>query len=163
MTTCRDASVCVFVPGCVGGSAIEHFRPSSSDVLRLASGCGVVGFVAHSKDAVNVRDAMNDPRVDPDEQRRLGVRAGPVLTLPIISPSGFVYGVLQVRQRSSWWGVGRLARSPVRCFPLVGRVLPVSSLNVPWRQNVVVSLFTCRGLTLSCLCRRPRRAHSRCR
>ena len=112
MTTCRDASVCVFVPGCVGGSAIEHFRPSSSDVLRLASGCGVVGFVAHSKDAVNVRDAMNDPRVDPDEQRRLGVRAGPVLTLPIISPSGFVYGVLQVQPDGEWKGLPLASRKP---------------------------------------------------
>lgn len=68
--------------------------------LRVPINAGIAGFVARSGDAVNVRDAHDDPRFDPSWDERTGFRTMAVLCMPVKDAEGNVVGCLQVQQHA---------------------------------------------------------------
>ncbi|MFI5092258.1 MAG: GAF domain-containing SpoIIE family protein phosphatase [Candidatus Acidiferrum sp.] len=65
-------------------------------VIRLPAERGIAGWVAREGSAVRLENAYNDPRFEPDVDRKLGFRTKELLCLPIRNEAGAIIGVLQL-------------------------------------------------------------------
>ncbi|MGB8477037.1 MAG: GAF domain-containing SpoIIE family protein phosphatase [Candidatus Acidiferrum sp.] len=65
-------------------------------VIRLPAERGIAGWVAREGSAVRLEDAYDDPRFEPDIDRKLGFRTKELLCLPIRNEAGAIIGVLQL-------------------------------------------------------------------
>jgi serine phosphatase RsbU (regulator of sigma subunit) len=65
-------------------------------VIRLPSDRGIAGWVAHNGRSVRLENAYEDPRFEPDVDRRLGFTTRRLLCLPIQNEAGAIVGVLQL-------------------------------------------------------------------
>ena len=64
--------------------------------IRLPASRGIAGWVAHHGEIVNLTDAYEDPRFEPEVDRRLNYRTRSLLCLPIRNKDGQTTGVLQL-------------------------------------------------------------------
>ncbi|XP_070395651.1 dual 3',5'-cyclic-AMP and -GMP phosphodiesterase 11 isoform X2 [Dermacentor albipictus] len=64
--------------------------------VRVPWGSGIVGYVAQSKEAVNIPDCYNDSRFNKSIDLRTGYRTRCMLCMPIFDRDGEVIGVAQV-------------------------------------------------------------------
>jgi GAF domain-containing protein len=64
--------------------------------IRQAIGVGIAGMVAATGEAVNIADAYDDPRFNPEPDQRTGYRTKSLLTFPMTGQNGRVIGVFQV-------------------------------------------------------------------
>lgn len=64
--------------------------------IRFPVGVGVAGEVAKSRTGINIKDAYNDPRFNPDFDTKTGYHTRSILCLPMISLNGDLVGVIQV-------------------------------------------------------------------
>ena len=62
-------------------------------------GEGIAGFVAQTRQALDVPDAYADARFDPSFDRMLGYRTNDIFALPILANGGEVIGVLELLNR----------------------------------------------------------------
>ncbi|HTQ62992.1 MAG TPA: GAF domain-containing SpoIIE family protein phosphatase [Candidatus Solibacter sp.] len=69
-------------------------------VIRLPAERGIAGWVAREGSAVRLEDAYNDPRFEPDIDRKLGFRTKELLCLPIRNEAGAIIGVLQLLNKA---------------------------------------------------------------
>ncbi|HUI73504.1 MAG TPA: GAF domain-containing SpoIIE family protein phosphatase [Candidatus Acidoferrum sp.] len=65
-------------------------------VIRLPADKGIAGWVAHHGKSVRLENAYDDPRFEPEVDRRLGFTTRRLLCLPIRNEAGEVSGVLQL-------------------------------------------------------------------
>jgi len=65
-------------------------------VIRLPADSGLAGWVAQNGKSVRLENAYEDPRFEPDVDRRLGFRTRSLLCLPIRNEGGEIVGVLQL-------------------------------------------------------------------
>lgn len=65
-------------------------------VIRLPADRGIAGWVAREGSAVRLENAYEDPRFEPDIDRRLGFKTKELLCLPIRNEAGAIIGVLQL-------------------------------------------------------------------
>ncbi|HKV24879.1 MAG TPA: GAF domain-containing SpoIIE family protein phosphatase [Candidatus Acidoferrum sp.] len=65
-------------------------------VIRLPADRGIAGWVAREGAAVRLENAYDDPRFEPDVDRKLGFRTKELLCLPIRNEAGDIIGVLQL-------------------------------------------------------------------
>ena len=65
-------------------------------VIRLPADRGLAGWVAQNGKSVRLENAYEDPRFEPDVDRRLGFRTRSLLCLPIRNEGGEIVGVLQL-------------------------------------------------------------------
>ena len=65
-------------------------------VIRIPENAGIAGQVLTSGQAVNLPEAYNDPRFDPETDRRTGYRTRSLLCCPVVNKQGRVIGVTQV-------------------------------------------------------------------
>lgn len=72
--------------------------PAGTEV-RFPIGQGIAGAVAESGDTVRVDDAYQDPRFNPDVDRRTGFRTRSILCLPVKNRAGEVFAVAQLLNR----------------------------------------------------------------
>ncbi|MBK8915476.1 MAG: SpoIIE family protein phosphatase [Phycisphaerales bacterium] len=77
---------------CRVGTALEE--------LRFAADRGLAGAAATGRTVVNVPDAYADPRFNPQVDRQTGFRTRNVLTFPLESIDGRLYGVLQALNKA---------------------------------------------------------------
>ncbi|HRC57222.1 MAG: GAF domain-containing protein [Myxococcales bacterium] len=70
-----------------GGEVVE---------IRLAVGQGIAGWVAETRQVVNLPDAYADPRFSPKVDLKSGYRTRSILCVPMRSGVGGLFGVLQV-------------------------------------------------------------------
>jgi serine phosphatase RsbU (regulator of sigma subunit) len=61
---------------------------------------GIAGHVARTGETINLTDAYQDPRFEPDVDRRLGYRTRTLLCLPIRNKDNDVVGVLQLLNKA---------------------------------------------------------------
>lgn len=66
-----------------------------STLIRLPIGNGIAGTVAATGTAINIPVAYDDPRFNPDNDRRSGFRTRSILCMPLVNHSGAVVGVIQ--------------------------------------------------------------------
>jgi adenylate cyclase len=64
--------------------------------IRIPLGSGIAGHVAKTGETVNIPDAYNDPRFNPEVDRKTGYRTRTILCMPMKSKQGKILGVLQV-------------------------------------------------------------------
>ena len=64
--------------------------------IRLPASRGIAGWVAQHGEIVNLLDAYEDPRFEPEVDRRLNYRTRSLLCLPIRNKDGQTTGVLQL-------------------------------------------------------------------
>src|SRR5438093_2400849 len=68
--------------------------------IRQAIGVGIAGLVAATGETINIADAYDDPRFNPEPDRRTGYRTKTLLTFPMTGQNGRVIGVFQVVNKS---------------------------------------------------------------
>ncbi len=64
--------------------------------LRLSAELGIIGEAARTRKSINIPDAYNDPRFNPDVDRATGFRTRCILTIPLVDHNGSLVGVAQV-------------------------------------------------------------------
>ncbi|MGE5325420.1 MAG: GAF domain-containing protein, partial [Deltaproteobacteria bacterium] len=64
--------------------------------IRVPMGVGIAGHVAKSGEIVNIADAYQDSRFNPEVDRRTGYKTKTILCMPMRRQSGKVAGVIQV-------------------------------------------------------------------
>jgi HD-GYP domain-containing protein (c-di-GMP phosphodiesterase class II) len=64
--------------------------------IRQAIGVGIAGMVAATGETINIPDAYDDPRFNPEPDQRTGYRTKTLLTFPMTGQNGRVIGVFQV-------------------------------------------------------------------
>jgi len=65
-------------------------------VIRLPADRGIAGWVAQNGKSLRLENAYEDPRFEPDVDRRLGFTTRRLLCLPIRNEGGQIVGVLQL-------------------------------------------------------------------
>jgi len=69
--------------------------------IRLRIGQGVAGWVAQTGKSINIHDAYDDPRFNPEVDAKTGFQTRSILCQPIRNQDGKILGVLQVLNRRS--------------------------------------------------------------
>src|SRR5882724_11206666 len=70
------------------------------EVIRLPADRGIAGWVAREGSAVRLDNAYEDPRFEPDVDRKLGFTTRSLLCLPIHNEAGDIIGVLQLLNKA---------------------------------------------------------------
>ena len=65
-------------------------------LIRLKLGAGITGSVASTGEPLNIPEAYEDPRFNPEVDRQTGYRTRTILCMPVLHKDGKVVGVLQV-------------------------------------------------------------------
>ena len=74
----------------------KALRGSEVIEIRLPLGKGLAGYVAKTGEIVNIPDAYNDPRFNPEVDKRSGYRTNNMLTMPMRNRDGKIIGVFQM-------------------------------------------------------------------
>jgi phosphoserine phosphatase RsbU/P len=69
-------------------------------VIRLPADRGIAGWVAQNGRSVRLENAYEDPRFEPEIDRRLGFTTKRLLCLPIRNEAGHIVGVLQLLNKN---------------------------------------------------------------
>ena len=70
-----------------------------SDPVVIPIGTGIAGTVAKTGEPIRIDDAYEDPRFNPDVDRKSGFRTRSILCLPVRNQSGDVFAVAQALNR----------------------------------------------------------------
>lgn len=68
----------------------------SSETIRFPAHAGLAGHVARTGETVTIRDVRQDPRFNPDVDRKTGYQTRTLLSVPMRNTSGAITGVFQV-------------------------------------------------------------------
>jgi len=68
--------------------------------IRIPMSRGIAGHVARTGETINLLNAYEDPRFEPDVDRRLGYRTRTLLCIPIRNKDNDVVGVLQLLNKT---------------------------------------------------------------
>ncbi len=68
--------------------------------IRVPRGMGIAGHVALSGETVNIRDAYQDLRFNPEVDRRTGYRTRTILCMPLRNEKREIIGVMQVLNKN---------------------------------------------------------------
>ena len=64
--------------------------------LRIPADRGIVGYVASTKETLNIPDAYHDPRFDPDSDKRTGYKTRTILCMPVFDSASRLIAVTQL-------------------------------------------------------------------
>jgi putative methionine-R-sulfoxide reductase with GAF domain len=64
--------------------------------IRLPIGKGLAGYVAKTGETINIPDAYNDPRFNPEVDKKSGYRTNNMLCMPMRNRDGKIIGVFQM-------------------------------------------------------------------
>eukprot|EP00002_Diphylleia_rotans_P021272 TRINITY_DN4145_c0_g1_i1.p1 TRINITY_DN4145_c0_g1~~TRINITY_DN4145_c0_g1_i1.p1 ORF type:complete len:1039 (+),score=218.80 TRINITY_DN4145_c0_g1_i1:60-3176(+) len=64
--------------------------------IRIPMGMGISGYVAQSGETLNIRDAYQDPRFNPDFDKKTGYKTKSILCMPIRNADDEIIGVTQM-------------------------------------------------------------------
>jgi len=68
--------------------------------IRLPVGRGIAGFVASSGEIINISDAYNDQRFNPEIDKTTGYRTKTILCMPMKNKEGKIIGVFQLLNKA---------------------------------------------------------------
>ena len=69
--------------------------------IHLPLGKGIAGYVAQTGETINIPDAYNDPRFNPEVDKRSGYRTRNMLCMPMKNKDGNIIGVFQLLNRKA--------------------------------------------------------------
>ncbi|GAC1597984.1 MAG: HD family phosphohydrolase [Myxococcales bacterium] len=105
--------------------------------IRVPMGRGIVGAVAETNQTVNIPDAYEDKRFNPDVDKQTGYRTRSILCVPMRSLEGEVVGVLQALNRTG--GEPFLADDEELLMALGGQA--AAAVNNALLHNEIEQLF----------------------
>jgi len=94
--------------------------------IRQAIGVGIAGLVAATGDTVNITDAYDDPRFNPEPDHRTGYRTKSLLTFPMTGQNDRVIGVFQVVNKN---GGGEFTADDEETLSSLGASAAVAVVN----------------------------------
>ena len=94
--------------------------------IRFPVTAGLAGHCAREAEVVNVRDAHEDPRFNPEFDKRTGYRTRSVLCVPVIGRDGNVTGVTQAINKI---GGGAFEEGDVELLKAIGSQIAVALEN----------------------------------
>lgn len=68
----------------------------SSQEIRFPAGKGLAGYVVKTGESLNITDAYNDPRFNPEVDSKTGYRTKTILCMPIMNNNREIIGAFQV-------------------------------------------------------------------
>ena len=71
----------------------------AGDEIRFPANAGIAGECFSSGSVINIADAYNDPRFNPEVDRQTGYRTHSMLCMPIVARGGRKIGVMQILNR----------------------------------------------------------------
>ncbi|MDD8017179.1 MAG: cyclic nucleotide-binding domain-containing protein [Bacteroidota bacterium] len=74
----------------------KALRGNEAIEIRLPLGKGLAGYVAKTGEIVSIPDAYNDPRFNPEVDKKSGYRTNNMLTMPMRNRDGKIIGVFQM-------------------------------------------------------------------
>jgi HD-GYP domain-containing protein (c-di-GMP phosphodiesterase class II) len=99
--------------------------------IRQAVGVGIAGTVAATGETINIADAYEDPRFNPEPDKRSGYRTRSLLSFPMTGLNGRVIGVFQVVNKK---GGGRFTAEDEDTLSSLG-----ASAAVAWENAQLVA------------------------
>jgi len=69
---------------------------AGAEEIRFPASTGIAGAVVRDKKVINIPDAYEDERFNPEIDRRTGFRTRSILAVPLLDYSGRIVGVLEV-------------------------------------------------------------------
>ncbi len=84
-----------------GGLWSKVAQGENLNEIRVPRGMGIAGHVALTGDTVNIHDAYQDPRFNPEVDRRTGYRTRTILCMPIRDERNEIVGAMQVLNKRS--------------------------------------------------------------
>jgi len=83
-----------------GGLWSKVAQGANMNEIRVPRGMGIAGHVGVSGDTVNIPDAYNDPRFNPEVDRRTGYHTRTILCMPLRNEKNEIVGVMQVLNKN---------------------------------------------------------------
>ncbi|XP_072177663.1 cGMP-specific 3',5'-cyclic phosphodiesterase-like isoform X4 [Diadema setosum] len=77
-------------------STVEDSLHTEDDEIHIPFGQGIAGHVAQTKETVNIKNAYEDKRFNPEVDKMTGYKTHSILCMPICNHDGEVVGVAQV-------------------------------------------------------------------
>ncbi|KAH0555369.1 cGMP-specific 3',5'-cyclic phosphodiesterase-like [Cotesia glomerata] len=76
-------------------------QKANSEEIRIPFGVGIAGYVAQTKEIINIKDAYSDPRFNSKIDLRTGYKTTLILSMPICNYEGDVIGVAQIINKTN--------------------------------------------------------------
>ncbi|XP_057329164.1 cGMP-specific 3',5'-cyclic phosphodiesterase-like [Microplitis mediator] len=80
---------------------LEDAIQKASEEIRIPFGVGIAGYVAQTKEIINIKDAYSDPRFNSKIDMRTGYKTTLILSMPICNYEGDVIGVAQIINKTN--------------------------------------------------------------
>ncbi|CAG5075090.1 5'-cyclic phosphodiesterase (Drosophila willistoni) [Cotesia congregata] len=79
----------------------DAIQKANSEEIRIPFGVGIAGYVAQTKEIINIKDAYSDPRFNSKIDLRTGYKTTLILSMPICNYEGDVIGVAQIINKTN--------------------------------------------------------------
>ncbi|XP_076678724.1 phosphodiesterase 6 isoform X2 [Andrena cerasifolii] len=79
----------------------EAIQRAKNEEIKIPFGIGIAGYVAQTKEIINIRDAYKDPRFNSSIDMRTGYKTTLILSMPICNYEGDVIGVAQIINKTN--------------------------------------------------------------
>jgi len=103
--------------------------------IRLPIGKGIAGYVAETGETINIPDAYNDPRFNPEVDKRTGYRTKNMLCMPMKNKDGKIIGVFQLLNKKE----GAFEKSDEQFIDALSAHASVAIENARLAQDMVQS------------------------
>ena len=80
--------------------------------IRFPASAGVAGWVATKGQALNIRNAYQDERFNPEIDKQTNFRTRAILCTPVFSSKGHLFGVIQMvnKKKGDYWTITSMAK-----------------------------------------------------
>ncbi|KAK9301706.1 hypothetical protein QLX08_006106 [Tetragonisca angustula] len=79
----------------------EAVQRAKNEEIKIPFGVGIAGYVAQTKEIINIKDAYKDPRFNSSIDMRTGYKTTLILSMPICNYEGDVIGVAQIINKTN--------------------------------------------------------------
>ncbi|XP_047363753.1 cGMP-specific 3',5'-cyclic phosphodiesterase isoform X2 [Vespa velutina] len=79
----------------------EAVQRAKNEEIKIPFGVGIAGYVAETKEIINIKDAYKDPRFNSAIDMRTGYKTTLILSMPICNYEGDVIGVAQIINKTN--------------------------------------------------------------
>ncbi|XP_032675457.1 cGMP-specific 3',5'-cyclic phosphodiesterase-like isoform X2 [Odontomachus brunneus] len=79
----------------------EAVQRAKNEEIKIPFGVGIAGYVAQTKEIINITDAYKDPRFNSAIDMRTGYKTTLILSMPICNYEGDVIGVAQIINKTN--------------------------------------------------------------
>ncbi|MCP4040391.1 MAG: GAF domain-containing protein [Gammaproteobacteria bacterium] len=101
--------------------------------IRFPANIGIAGFTATTGEIVNIPDAYNDPRFNPEVDRKTGYRTRTILCIPLTNRDSQTIGVVQAVNKQA----GPFADDDVKLLRAVSSQISVALVNAQLHMRTV--------------------------